>query len=201
MMICADNLRYSAMQIAMHESFHYMADADPEIRAEAVIRLQEALGSREALDELAARYQVAYGNIYGDDVDAYIDEILADVYAGTNRAQLGADKYRSVVNSAVMSAARPETKRQQTNRPNTRYTKEGDTNGKLGARDAKNAAKSERMEIEKGRTPRTEEEMEDIIEQTREERKHPDYFKKMEISEEELNRRFGCISETSMMKD
>ena len=45
--------------------------------------------------------------------------------------------------------------------------------------------------IEEGRVPRTQEEMDAIIEQIREKRKNPDYFKLKEISEEELNRRFG----------
>lgn len=117
MMIRADSETYTAQQLAMHEAFHYIADADPTIRKDAYNQLLAEMSEGE-LKALAARYQVAYGNIYGDNVDAYVDEILADAYAGMNRANLGADRYRSTVNSAVMAAARPETKQRQTNGPN-----------------------------------------------------------------------------------
>lgn len=117
MMVRADSEIYTAQQLAMHEAFHYIADADPTIREDAYNRLLAEMSEGE-MDELTARYQVAYGNIYGDNVDAYVDEILADAYAGINRENLGADRYRSTVNSAVMAAARPETEQRQTNGPN-----------------------------------------------------------------------------------
>ena len=44
-----------------------------------------------------------------------------------------------------------------------------------------------------GVPPRTEEEMEAIIEGMREERKHPDFYKPLKISQEEINRRWERI--------
>ena len=143
MMVRADSDIYTAQQLAMHEAFHYIADADPTIREDAYNRLLAEMSEGE-MDELTARYQVAYGNIYGDNVDAYVDEILADAYAGINRENLGADRYRSTVNSAAMAAARPETKQRQTNGPNERYTFGG-----ANANNANLAALRQAQEMEK----------------------------------------------------
>lgn len=143
MMVRADSKIYTAQQLAMHEAFHYIADADPTVREDAYNRLLAEM-SEDEMDELAARYQVAFGNIYGDNVDAYVDEILADAYAGINRENLGADRYRSTVNSAVMAAARPETEQRQTNGPNERYTFGG-----ANANNANLAALRQAQEMEK----------------------------------------------------
>ena len=143
MMVRADSNIYTAQQLAMHEAFHYIADADSTIREDAYNRLLAEM-SEDEMEELAARYQVAFGNVYGDNVDAYVDEILADAYAGINRANLGADRYRSTVNSAVMAAARPETEQRQTNGPNERYTFGG-----ANANNANLAALRQAQEMEK----------------------------------------------------
>lgn len=143
MMVRADSNIYTAQQLAMHEAFHYIANADSTIREDAYNRLLAEMSEGE-MDELTARYQVAYGNIYGDNIDAYVDEILADAYAGINRENLGADRYRSTVNSAVMAAARPETEQRQTNGPNERYTFGG-----ANANNANLAALRQAQEMEK----------------------------------------------------
>ena len=46
-------------------------------------------------------YVDAYAGIYGDDTDAYVEEIIADTYAGMNRTDNGTNKLRADVKMEV----------------------------------------------------------------------------------------------------
>ena len=46
-------------------------------------------------------YVDAYAGIYGDDTDAYVEEIVADTYAGMNRTDYGTNKLRADVKMEV----------------------------------------------------------------------------------------------------
>lgn len=100
--IRADSKLYTMHQLAAHESFHMASQMDPNLRSRLANRLMEEYGVE--FDEMIAKYIEAYQGCYGlDDPDAwdYIEEILADAYAGMNRKNLGADKYEKIVNEEV----------------------------------------------------------------------------------------------------
>lgn len=100
--IRADSKLYTMHQLAAHESFHMASQTDPNLRGRLANRLMEEYGVE--FDEMIAKYEEAYQGCYGlEDPDAwdYIEEILADAYAGMNRKNLGADKYEKIVNEEV----------------------------------------------------------------------------------------------------
>lgn len=100
--IRADSKLYTMHQLAAHESFHMASQMDPNLRSRLANRLMEEYGVE--FDEMIAKYIEAYQGCYGlEDPDAwdYIEEILADAYAGMNRKNLGADKYEKIVNEEV----------------------------------------------------------------------------------------------------
>lgn len=100
--IRADSKIYTMHQLAAHESFHMASQMDPNLRSRLANRLMEEYGVE--FDEMIAKYIEAYQGCYGlEDPDAwdYIEEILADAYAGMNRKNLGADKYKKIVNEEV----------------------------------------------------------------------------------------------------
>ena len=56
----------------------------PEMAAKIQKRL---LGEGKITKEMIESYVDAYAGIYGDDTDAYVEEIVADTYAGMNRTE------------------------------------------------------------------------------------------------------------------
>lgn len=100
--IRADSKLYTMHQLAAHESFHMASQTDPNLRSRLANRLMEEYGVE--FDEMIAKYIEAYQGCYGlEDPDEwdYIEEILADAYAGMNRKNLGADKYEKIVKEEV----------------------------------------------------------------------------------------------------
>ena len=100
--IRADSKLYTMHQLAAHESFHMASQTDPNLRGRLANRLMEEYGVE--FDAMIAKYIEAYQGCYGlEDPDSwdYIEEILADAYAGMNRKNLGADKYKKIVNEEV----------------------------------------------------------------------------------------------------
>lgn len=100
--IRADSKLYTMHQLAAHESFHLASQMDPNLRSRLAKRLMEEYGVE--FDAMIAKYMEAYQGCYGlEDPDAwdYIEEILADAYAGMNRKNLGADKYEKIVKEEV----------------------------------------------------------------------------------------------------
>ena len=108
------------IKTAEHEAMHLRLEAEPGLRE----RLIDALGiSQEQRDKLARKYCEAYEGCYtGEDLSAYLDEIVCDAYAGINRMGLGADKLQNAVRTAADSTmSQSEKKPEQTRGPPERY--------------------------------------------------------------------------------
>ena len=69
-----------------------------EMAAEIQKRL---LSEGKITKEMIESYVDAYAGIYGDDTDAYVEEIVADTYAGMNRTDYGTNKLRADVKMEV----------------------------------------------------------------------------------------------------
>ena len=100
---------------------HLRLEAEPGLRE----RLIDALGlSREQRDKLARKYCEAYEGCYtGEDLSAYLDEIVCDAYAGINRMGLGTDKLQNAVRTEADSTASQSAKKPaQTRGPPEAYS-------------------------------------------------------------------------------
>lgn len=114
------------LKTAEHEAMHVRLESETGLRE----RLIDALGlSAEERDRLALRYCEAYEGCYtGEDLDAYLDEIVCDAYAGINRAGLGADKLQNAVRAEADRAASQSTKKPaQTRGPPVKLSKDTST--------------------------------------------------------------------------
>ena len=77
--------KWSVQQLADHEAFHRQVKDTPGLLDSVRAVLADELGE-DGLSELAARYAEAYeGCYYAEELDAYIEEICADAYAGMDR--------------------------------------------------------------------------------------------------------------------
>lgn len=97
-LIRADSEEYSAFELAKHEGYHLLVKRWPEMAAKIQKRL---LGKGKITKEMIESYVDAYAGIYGDDTDAYVEEIVADTYAGMNRTDYGTNKLRADVKMEV----------------------------------------------------------------------------------------------------
>ena len=97
-LIRADSEEYSAFELAKHEGYHLLAKRWPEMAAKIQKRL---LSEGKITKEMIESYVDAYAGIYGDDTDAYVEEIVADTYAGMNRTDYGTNKLRADVKVEV----------------------------------------------------------------------------------------------------
>jgi hypothetical protein len=97
-LIRADSEEYSAFELAKHEGYHLLVKRWPEMAAKIQKRL---LGESKITKEMIESYVDAYAGIYGDDTDAYVEEIVADTYAGMNRTDYGTNKLRADVKMEV----------------------------------------------------------------------------------------------------
>lgn len=97
-LIRADSEEYSAFELAKHEGYHLIVKRWPEMAAKIQKRL---LGEGKITKEMIESYVDAYAGIYGDDTDAYVEEIIADTYAGMNRTDYGTNKLRADVKMEV----------------------------------------------------------------------------------------------------
>ena len=97
-LIRADSEEYSAFELAKHEGYHLLVKRWPEMAAKIQKRL---LGEGKITKEMIESYVDAYAGIYGDDTDAYVEEIIADTYAGMNRTDYGTNKLRADVKVEV----------------------------------------------------------------------------------------------------
>ena len=97
-LIRADSEEYSAFEMAKHEGYHLLVKRWPEMAAKIQKRL---LGEGKITKEMIESYVDAYAGIYGDDTDAYVEEIIADTYAGMNRTDYGTNKLRADVKMEV----------------------------------------------------------------------------------------------------
>ena len=77
--------KWTAQQLADHEAFHRQLQDAPYLMDSVREALVDELGE-DGISELAARYAEAYEGCYdGEELDAYIEEICADAYAGMDR--------------------------------------------------------------------------------------------------------------------
>lgn len=97
-LIRADSEEYSAFELAKHEGYHLLVKRWPEMAAKIQKRL---MGEGKITKEMIESYVDAYAGIYGDDTDAYVEEIVADTYAGMNRTDYGTNKLRADVKMEV----------------------------------------------------------------------------------------------------
>nr|DAQ72860.1 MAG TPA: PolyVal ADP-Ribosyltransferase [Caudoviricetes sp.] len=97
-LIRADSEEYSAFELAKHEGYHLLVNRWPEMAAKIQKRL---LGEGKITKEMIESYVDAYAGIYGDDTDAYVEEIVADTYAGMNRTDFGTNQLRTDVKMEV----------------------------------------------------------------------------------------------------
>ena len=97
-LIRADSEEYSAFELAKHEGYHLLVKRWPEMAEKIQKRL---LGEGKITKEMIESYVDAYAGIYGDDTDAYVEEIVADTYAGMNRTDYGTNKLRADVKMEV----------------------------------------------------------------------------------------------------
>ena len=97
-LIRADSEEYSAFELAKHEGYHLLVKRWPEMAAKIQKRL---LGEGKITKEMIESYVHAYAGIYGDDTDAYVEEIVADTYAGMNRTDYGTNQLRADVKMEV----------------------------------------------------------------------------------------------------
>lgn len=97
-LIRADSEEYSAFELAKHEGYHLLVKRWPEMAAKIQKRL---LGEGKITKAMIESYVDAYAGIYGDDTDAYVEEIVADTYAGMNRTDYGTNQLRADVKTEV----------------------------------------------------------------------------------------------------
>lgn len=97
-LIRADSEEYSAFELAKHEGYHLLVKRWPEMAAKIQKRL---LGEGKITKDMIESYVDAYAGIYGDDTDAYVEEIIADTYAGMNRTDYGTNQLRADVKMEV----------------------------------------------------------------------------------------------------
>lgn len=97
-LIRADSEEHSAFELAKHEGYHLLVKRWPEMAAKIQKRL---LSEGKITKEMIESYVDAYAGIYGDDTDAYVEEIIADTYAGMNRTDYGTNKLRADVKMEV----------------------------------------------------------------------------------------------------
>lgn len=77
--------KWSVEQLANHEAFHHQIQDWPYAMDAVRQTLADELGE-DGIQELAQRYAEAYEGCYdGAELDAYIEEICADAYAGMDR--------------------------------------------------------------------------------------------------------------------
>ena len=89
-----DSEEYTATQLAKHEGYHIIAQRNAEMAQRIRKRLvAEGKISKAQIDS----YIDAYNVIYGDNADAYVEEIVADAYAGINRTAYGTNNIRAEV--------------------------------------------------------------------------------------------------------
>ena len=83
--INATSKKWTVEQLANHEAFHHQIQDWPYTMDAVRQALADELGE-DGIQELAQRYAEAYEGCYdGAELDAYIEEICADAYAGMDR--------------------------------------------------------------------------------------------------------------------
>lgn len=119
--INATSKKWTLEQLANHEAFHHQIQDWPYAMDAVRQALADELGE-DGIQELAQRYAEAYEGCYdGAELDAYIEEICADAYAGMDR--LPEEKARIVQQAAQRRLeAQSAEKSGETRGPPERYS-------------------------------------------------------------------------------
>ena len=121
--IKASDVQYGLQETAEHEAMHLRLAEDPSMKGRLITAIRKQVTATE-LNQLAQRYKEAYEGCYGEDMDAYLEEILCDAYAGINRVGARADRYQSAVREAAGEARTQPAKKspQATRGPPEQYS-------------------------------------------------------------------------------
>ena len=113
--------RWTVKQLSNHEAFHRQVQDAPYLLDSVRAVVADELGE-DGIQELAQRYAEAYEGCYdGAELDAYIEEICADAYAGMDR--LPEEKARIVQQAAQRRLeAQSAEKSGETRGPPARYS-------------------------------------------------------------------------------
>ena len=106
----ASDVQYGLQETAEHEAMHLRLAEDPGMKGRIITAIRKQMTATE-LNQLAQRYAEAYEGCYGEDMDAYLEEILCDAYAGINRVGMKADRYQSAVREAAGEAQTQQAKK------------------------------------------------------------------------------------------
>ena len=97
--------KQSMQALAEHETFHRLLRQNAALLAQGKQALAENLGPEE-LEILLHRYAELYEGCYdAADLEAILEEVLADAYAGISRRGLNADAYQQAVRTAAKQTA------------------------------------------------------------------------------------------------
>lgn len=135
--------KWTVQQLANHEAFHRQVQDAPGLLDSVRAALVDELGE-DGLSELAARYAEAYEGCYdAEELDAYIEEICADAYAGMDR--LPEEKTRIIQKAAkTAQEAQPAAEKTGGTRgPPEKYSYAGEL---ARTADSKSLARAEQME-------------------------------------------------------
>ena len=123
--INATSKKWTVEQLANHEAFHHQIQDWPYAMDAVRQALADELGE-DGIQELAQRYAEAYEGCYdGAELDAYIEEICADAYAGMDR--LPEEKARIVQQAAQRRLeAQSAEKSGETRGPPEKYSYAGE---------------------------------------------------------------------------
>ncbi len=135
--------KWSVQQLADHEAFHRQVQDTPGLLDSVRAVLADELGD-SGIRELAQRYAEAYEGCYdGEELDAYIEEICADAYAGMDR--LPEEKARIIQKAArqAQDAQQAAEENGGTRGPPEKYSYAGEL---ARTADSKSLARAEQME-------------------------------------------------------
>lgn len=148
--INATSKKWTVEQLAKHEAFHHQIKDWPYTMDAVRQALADELGE-DGIRELAQRYAEAYEGCYdGAELDAYIEEICADAYAGMDR--LPEEKARIVQQAAQRRLeAQSAEKSGETRGPPEKYSYAGKTDSGTEVYETSDAVRrlpyKKRMEI------------------------------------------------------
>ena len=106
----ASDVQHGLQETAEHEAMHLRLAEAPSMKGRLITAIRKQMTATE-LNQLAQRYAEAYEGCYGEDMDAYLEEILCDAYAGINRVGMKADRYQSAVREAAGEAQTQQAKK------------------------------------------------------------------------------------------
>lgn len=94
-----DHPTVSVQQVADHEEFHIIKKTNPKIIKDIAIRILKTHTQAE-MESMLQKYARVYGRVY-DNIDAIVEEMLADAYAGINAYGATASEYQTEARSVA----------------------------------------------------------------------------------------------------